>query len=236
MNILGHRGIRQEESKSKPYQNTKQAIKYALKNGAEGVEIDVFLNFDKKSVVIHDAEIRKHSIFNEGNIKNTSNLELKKIRVGKFKKFKIPYLIDILEIFIENKDKILNIELKQKGIQNYVLQEILNSKINKNKIIISSFNWIDLKEIRELNKDIKLGLLFHNKEKDFENYAIKVQKKLGNTIYIPEKNCNFLRINNSEIEKYYWTLKKQDIELYDKIKTYNNSNIITDYPEFFSKL
>jgi glycerophosphoryl diester phosphodiesterase len=41
MKILGHRGIRQEENSRLPYQNTLEAIQYALEKSADGVELDV---------------------------------------------------------------------------------------------------------------------------------------------------------------------------------------------------
>ncbi|HCR86213.1 MAG TPA: hypothetical protein DIV86_05990, partial [Alphaproteobacteria bacterium] len=81
-------------------------------------------------------------------------------------------------------------------------------------------------------KDIKIGILFSElKENSYEEYLIKLQKKIGNSIFIPNKECELERINNSEIVKYYWTFKQEDT--LNKIKNYPNSNIISDFPEIY---
>ncbi|MDX1949242.1 MAG: glycerophosphodiester phosphodiesterase [Rickettsiales bacterium] len=240
MKILGHRGIRQDENINKPYQNTIEAINFAIKNNADGVEIDVFASLDKICFVIHDDEIKIH---NGGDIKITSSnskiIDLQ--RIGKPNNiYKIPKLSELFEYFSVRKNKILNIEIKQNGISELVYKEIKNSKILKDNLIISSFNHSDLISFRQLDKNIKIGLLFTSDDAEKEGYFEYIENlsdKLGNTIFIPNCYTKNEKILNSEREKYFWTIKEKEIEngLFDSLKKLPNANFITDFPELIKR-
>ncbi len=240
MKILGHRGIRQPENLDKPYQNTIEAINYAIANNADGVEVDVILSKDKICYVIHDDEIKIH---NGSDIKisenNSVNIDIEKIGFPK-NIYKIPKLSEILEVFKHQKNKILNIEIKQKSIAEYVFDEVKNSRIAKENIIISSFNHSDLEIYRNLDKETKIGFLFNSEDSEKEgyfDYINNLSEKFGNTIFVPNCYSKNPKILNSEREKYFWTIKKEELNngIFENLRKLPNSNFITDYPEIFSE-
>ncbi len=237
--ILGHRGIRQDENPEKPYQNTIEAINYALENKADGIELDVWASKDGICYVIHDDDISLHG-GEKIKITESKVLEIEKARIGKGnKKYKIPQLRDIIEIFKTN-NKTLNIEIKQKGISHIVLKEIKEVGEGEN-IIMSSFYHENLADIRTENKDITVGLLFDSKDgnrPEYYDYLVSLDKKLGNAYLIPNCYTENERILNWEKEKYFWTIKKTEIEqdIAINLLKYPKTNFITDYPEILAPI
>lgn len=232
MKILGHRGINQPENPNLPYQNTLEAISYAFNVGADGIELDVFLSKDEKCFVIHDNDISKHKA-GQGIITELNSLEIEEKRIDR--KYKIPKLSEILSLAKE-KDKIVNIEIKQEGIQDFVIKEVLDSKINLENIIISSFNHHDLFAAREKNKEIKIGILFGKETKktsQYQQHLLELATRLAPSCFMMEKTLPYISILESKIDKYFWTIKKEDIQNYNVqgLMMYENINFITDYPE-----
>lgn len=232
MKILGHRGIDQPDKPQKPYQNTIEAIQYALELGCDGVELDVHLSKEGIAYVIHDDDISIRSNFSAGKISELTDEEITEKRVGNINQYKIPKLTEVIDIFKEN-NNILNIEIKQKGAYEVIFQELRDSNLDKERVIISSFILEDIVKLKE-QYDIQTGLIFFEKvgDSEFEDYLINVQKKT-NSFYIIEKNCNYKKILDQNIPKYFWTFKKNDLEVFERIKNYENSNIITDYPKIY---
>ena len=139
--IIAHRGLTSNQIK----ENTLASFLNAIRNGYDGIELDIRKTKDNKIIVLHDAFINRTSN-GFGYIKNKTYKELKKINFGT-KKFpaKIPLLKEVLDninnstIIIEMKEEFTTKELKQ------VL------KYNKNnKILICSFFKRHLDNIKDL--------------------------------------------------------------------------------------
>lgn len=234
MKILGHRGINQPENVDMPYQNTTDAINYAFNFGADGVELDVFLSSDEKCFVIHDNDISKHKA-GQGLITELNSFEIEKKLVDA--KYKIPKLSEILSLAKE-KNKILNIEIKQEGIQDFVIKEVLDSKIKLENIIISSFNHHNLFAAREANKEIKIGILFGQETKkisQYQQHLLEISTRLAPSCFMMEKTLPYISILESKIDKYFWTIKKEDLQNYNVqgLMMYEGVSFITDYPQEF---
>jgi glycerophosphoryl diester phosphodiesterase len=234
MKILGHRGIRQEENSRLPYQNTLEAIQYALEKSADGVELDVIASRDGKCFVIHDDDISKHGS-SSGFITELQSEEIKSRRVGGDAGYKISALSEILSLFKRN-NKTINIEIKQEGISDIVLKEILDSKISLEGVIVSSFSHHDLISLRNQNADVKAGLLFgkeSRQNKYFEQYITQLAERLAPTAFMMEKTLSYLSVLESRNEKYFWTILKEDMENFtvEGLAMYEGVNFITDYPE-----
>jgi glycerophosphoryl diester phosphodiesterase len=232
MKILGHRGINQPENGELPYQNTIEAINHAFNVNADGVELDVFISKDEKCFVIHDNDTSKHKA-GHGLITELNGLEISEKQIDG--KYKIPTLCEVLSIAKE-KDKIINIEIKQEGIQDFVIKEVLDSKINLENIIISSFNHHDLFAVRDKNKEIKIGILFGKETKkisQYQQHLLELATRLTPICFMMEKTLPYISILESKIDKYFWTIKKEDIQNYNVqgLTMYENINFITDYPE-----
>ncbi len=230
--ILGHRGANQPENPKIPYQNTLEAFQYSIDEKADGVELDVFASKDGKCFVIHDDDISKHGD-EIGLITQLHAKEISTKKVGKLAKFNIPSLLDVLKLF-SNTNKTINIELKQEGIEELVVQEILDSRISLENILVSSFKHHDLVSLRNLDKKIKIGLLFGRESKqnpEFQRYIMDLSERLTPTAFCMEKTLSYISVLESTNEKYFWTIKKEDLENYvvEGLMMYENVNFITDY-------
>src|SRR3989338_5875450 len=107
MLILGHRG----SSKRAP-ENTLRSFQYAFEEGADGIELDVFLSKDGHLVVTHDENLKTLIGINVWT-RRLNLSELKKLDFGDGEK--IPTLDEFFENFGQ-KFKIINVEIKSTGI------------------------------------------------------------------------------------------------------------------------
>lgn len=234
MKILGHRGA----SGSYP-ENTIISIRKAFEYGADGVEFDVQQTKDGELVVFHDWTLER-TTNGHGNLKDYTLEELKELDAGswfseKFKNERIPTLKEIFDII--PKEKIINIEIKEehsnlKRETAKLLVNILQSYKNYN-IIVSSFSHNILKEIKELDNSIKVGILLEANLLNINNYI----ESLGFDIYSYHPGICFLEENQiKEIKNTgkivsAWTVNTiNDAINLNKIGV---SNIITNYPEKF---
>ncbi len=231
MMILGHRGIRQPEKPELPYQNSLEAISYAIDKGADGTELDVFVSSDGVCHVIHDDDTSLHGGGGLITAMDSSQISAVKINGG----YRIPKLSDVLSLFKE-RDKFLNIEMKQHGIAEFVEKTVRVSGIKSEQVLISSFNHHDLMEMRELNKSLTIGLLFGRESKKneiFEQYVTALAEKLAPSAYCMEKSLTYLSVLESRLQKYFWTITEDDVKnlRVEGLMMYENVNLITDYPE-----
>jgi len=228
--ILGHRGVNQPENISLPYQNTLEAFNYAAEKNADGFELDVISSKDGKCFVIHDDDTSKHG--GKGIITRLNAAEIKKLKL--YGKYNIPTLAEVLDIF-SRKNRFINIEVKQPGIVEQVIKEITASLYPMENILMSSFVHSDLGVARKAHRDILIGLLFGRESRDnpgYEQYIVHLSEKLAPTAFCMEKTLPYLSVLQSKNEKFFWTIKKEDMtnNLVEGLLMYENVNFITDYP------
>ena len=157
-----------------PYQNTLEAFNHAIEKGADGFELDVIASKDGKCFVIHDDDISKHGA-GEGLV---TQLDSKEIKTKKgFGKYNIPALSEVLAAYSKN-NKLINIEIKQEGIAELVVKEIVETKYPIENLLVSSFNHHDLITTRNLNADIKIGLLFGKESREDKNFEQNIWMSL----------------------------------------------------------
>ena len=152
MLILGHRGY----SGSYP-ENTLLSFKKALEYKADGVELDVHLSDDGKMVVCHDENLYrtygKHAWIKDETLEEMRSLN----SLGQ----KIPTLEEVFQEM--PRSAFINIEMKTNVVNYPHLEEKTLDLVNDNtpeRVLISSFNHSTLVHMRELDKNIKLGMLF----------------------------------------------------------------------------
>ncbi len=160
--IIAHRGA----SGYAP-ENTMPAFEMALEMNAEGIEIDVHTSKDGEVVVIHDPTINRTSN-GEGLVGELTLEELRSYDYGswysdEFKDTTIPTLREVLEL-LKDWEGLLNIEIKSgphiyEGIEQKVIDLIKEYKM-EDRIIISSFNHYSLRDIKKIDPNIKIGLLY----------------------------------------------------------------------------
>jgi len=197
--------------------------------GADGIEIDVFRCFSGEIVVFHDKTLNKLTN-GTGYIEKNTLSELKELKIlGST--HSIPTLEEVINSI--GKDVFLNIELKgsntSKGSLEMVKKYIKLGKINSTDILFSSFNWNELRELRTLDKDMKIALVTDKDPLLAIESALNLNAVAINPNYKNLNKENVKKIFNSGLKIYTWTVNnKKDIVRVKKLKV---DGIITDFPE-----
>ena len=225
--VIGHRGARGHLA-----ENTLPSIAKAIELGVEGVEIDVFKCASGELVVFHDKTLEKLTNAT-GYIEQLSLDSIQKIEV--LNGFTIPTLEEVMDL-IDGR-VFLNIELK--GTQTALLtHELIQAYFEKNtwdpsKIIISSFDWEELKVFYSVNTEVAIAILTEDDPLD----AIPIAKQLKATAINPEhlslNKSNVSKIKKEGFKIYTWTVN--DLEDITAVMNLGVDGIITDFPERIPK-
>ena len=152
--FIAHRG----KVTSNVNENTILAFQNAIyDNNYQGFELDIRTTKDKKIVVVHD-------FFSDGNLINKTNFQdLNK---------DIPLLEDVLKL---QTDKIILIEIKEKDIDIFKLNSLLEKFKTQNLYVMSFFSK-PIKKLLELKTFYKCGILNYlfNSEISYQEYDFVV--------------------------------------------------------------
>lgn len=233
---IAHRGF-----KGRYPENTMISFEKAVEVGADGIEFDVQLTKDNQVVIIHD-ETLERTTDGVGYVKDYNLEELKKFNASNCYKEEfgfnaIPTLEEYFE-YIQNKDIITNVELKNtmityKGMEEKVCELISRYNI-ENKVIVSSFNHHSIMKVKEINKNIECGLLVEswiiNPGKYVKNLGIE---NFHPTVYsLTEEEVS--KIQSYGIKVNAW-IGPVEIDYKSVIDTGVDS-IISDYPDIVKEL
>lgn len=221
-------------------ENTLEAFKLAIKQGAEGIELDVQLTKDGEVVVIHDETIDRVSN-KTGFVKDYTLAELKEFsfdnNIEGYKNTKIPTLKEVLEL-LKPTNLMLNIELKTsiiwyENIEEKVLKLVYDTDM-RDRVIYSSFNHYSIKKIKNLDEKANTALLFG----DVILYTVNYIKNANIPAIHPPvyqlKMDNFLdEYINSGLDIRVWTVNNPD-DMQSLINK-NIDAIITNYPDIALK-
>ena len=220
---IGHRGAMGHET-----ENTLASVQKALDLGADMIEIDVFEIRSGEIMVFHDERVDR--LTNGGGLIEEYNYWDSQILIldGNHK---IPMLQDVLRL-IDNRAR-LNVELKGAKTSdrvNYILEYYIeNEGWERDKFIISSFNWDELRSFRNYNENIAIAVLTDGDPLE----AIPVAKELGAEAinpYFETLNKEVVdQIHKAGFKVYTWTVNNED-----DIKRVTNmgvDGIISDFPE-----
>lgn len=216
-------------------ENTLEAFDIAVKQKADGVELDVQLSKDGELVVIHDETIDRVSD-GSGFVKDYNLSELKKFNAGnlfpQYGTCVIPSLEEVYRL-LKPTDLKINVELKTgvifyKGIEEKLID--LAKKLNmEDRIIYSSFNHYSLLNLRNINKDVKIGLLVSDIYVGVLDYAVNFGADALHPIGYMLKLPGFMEESKSKNMKLHvWTVDKEE-----EIKLLNEQGIdaiITNKP------
>jgi len=221
--VIGHRGAMGHET-----ENTIASVQKALDLGVDGIEIDVFNIKGGETIVFHDQTVDRLTN-GGGKIEEYELVDvLDLVLEGNHQ---IPTLQEVLEL-IDN-EVLLNIELKGAGTSdsvNFIMTKYIDDEgWSSENFIISSFNWDELRAMRNLNPDVAIAVLTEDKPED----AIPVAKEL-NAVAINPNHKKLNRENNLAIKEagfkiYTWTVN--DPEDIKKMKRFGVDGIITNYPD-----
>lgn len=135
--ILGHRGARHAAP-----ENTLAAFELALREGAEGIELDVRLNASGDVIVAHDVTLERVTGGRDTrSIHALSTAECQSVRLDGGER--LPLLRDVLA-FCDRHDACVNVELKTDGHRRPALvravAELTRPRARAGNVLISSFN------------------------------------------------------------------------------------------------
>ena len=235
--ICGHRGA----AKYKP-ENTISGFEWCVKNNINWSECDVQLTDENIALIIHDQTLDRTSNSN-GMVQKVKLDELESINVGTVNSNdtffqKIPTLEELLN-FCKKSNLNLNIEMKfyepvknnyRRKLVEKVLKTIKNTK-TENKVLISSFDIISLKILRESSLGIPLGALFGHLPTDWEK---QIENLNIATIHLNFKTVTVYQIKEiikKKIKPFVYTCNEPS-----KIKSLWNAGlegVITDDPLIF---
>jgi glycerophosphoryl diester phosphodiesterase len=221
--IIGHRG-----AKGHIVENTLESIEKAMELGVDGIEIDVFKCKSGELVVFHDKSMQRLTGIS-GYIEAMNLDSIRKIKV--LNNYKIPTLNEVLDL-IDGK-VFLNIELKgsQTAKLTHQMIELYIKEDNwtAEKFIISSFDWSELSDFYELNKEVPIAILTDADPLDALPMAGQIKAVAINPNFKSLNPENIKIIQQSGYKVYPYTInKKDDIAMMISL---NVDGIITDFPE-----
>lgn len=221
--VIGHRGAMGYVT-----ENSLPSIQKAMDMGVDMIEIDVFEIKSKEVMVFHDEEL--DALTNgSGRIEDYNIFELRQLQLKGG--HKIPMLQDVMKL-IDNKVP-LNIELKGKNtaprVQSIVKHYVERKGWSKENIVISSFHWDALREMRQLDPDIAIAVL--TEEDPME--ALDVAKELKAVAINPWfKNLTQEQVQAIQAAGFMvYTYTVNEPEDIARMKEWQVDGIFTNYPD-----
>lgn len=230
--ILAHRGA----SFYAP-ENTLPSFELALEQGADGVELDVHFSKDGELVVMHDERVDR-TTNGKGFIKDFTLDELKALDASNgmesFKGVTVPTLSEVYDLFAGT-EKLINVEIKT-DIIDYpgICEKLKTLEIEKGmtgRIIYSSFNHYTVREMKRIDPQAKVGLLYMSIISEPWRYAEDLGAECLHPHFITisktpgmAKECN-----ERGIETNIWTV--DDSAWMERLANMGVTSLITDKPD-----
>jgi len=209
-------------------ENTLSSFRKALELGADIVELDAQVCASGEVVVIHDAAVDRTT--NGTGFVDEMNLdELKALDAGGGEK--IPTLCEVLDLV--DKKAIVNIELKGEGIAASVLA-VMDDYIRAHgwsfdNFLVSSFDHLQLWEMKTLNSPVKAGVLVTMIPPDLVPFA----KELGAwSLNVPKESVtkDFVEaVHKNEMKVLAYTANTPEEIV--RLKSLEVDGIFSDYPD-----
>jgi glycerophosphoryl diester phosphodiesterase len=146
---IAHRGA----SACKP-ENTLEAFTEAFTLGADMIEMDVRRSVDGHLVLLHDETVDR-TTNGSGPVSEFTLAQVKALDAGLGSR--IPSLEEVFSHFVQS-DVLLNLEIKCPGIETEVVQ-LVHRRFSRDRVLISSFQPAILRGIREIDREMRIGLL-----------------------------------------------------------------------------
>ena len=230
--VTGHRGA----SGHAP-ENTLSAMRIAIEMGADFSELDVQETADGEIILLHDATLTKTCGI-EKNIWEVNYADLKGLDAGswfseEFKNEPIPTLKEVIDL-VKGKMK-LNIEMKANKHEKMLAERTLKVVTDNNfldQVIFTSFKFDEIRKIRELNKEAKVGYIFGRMPEDVDVFSEDVDLL---SVNIKTVDAAFMKkAKTAGMEVAVWTVNKpEDMK---RMIDLGVDDIITNYPDVLRKV
>lgn len=228
--IAAHRG-----GNSGAPENSLSGIQNALDIGVTVIEIDVQMTKDGVVVLNHDVDLERVA-GNEAQVSELSYNELRQLNIGLdvdgihvFEE--IPTLEAALAVVKDRATLIIDIKFDtySRSLARGIVA-VLEETNMVNQVVVQSFKYEVLEDIRELNSEIIIGQLLRSLAVDTEALDVDFYAVKHNIV-----TDKFIEAAHKEgHEVWVWTVN-DNAHLVD-VLNYNIDGIITDYPERVQKL
>lgn len=222
--VFAHRG-----ASGYSLENTMPSFKMAIEKEAKAVELDVFRCASGEIVVFHDDDLARLSN-RQGSIEELSLEEINEVQLNGG--YQIPILKDVLDLLFEH-DILVNIELKglntAKGVMELINSYDLSDEALKDKIIISSFEWTELEEARQLNEQISIAVLTAENPVLAIDFANKVGALAINPNAADVSFSSVKLIHEAGLKVYTWTVN--DEGMFKNLMYMGVDGVFSDYPD-----
>jgi glycerophosphoryl diester phosphodiesterase len=241
--IIAHRGAAGEAP-----ENTMAAFALALRQGADGIELDVHLSADGVPVVIHDARL-EGTTSGSGWVAGHSVSALKRLDAGswfslrfpakarpRYAGRKIPLLAEVLDWAGGKKCRVFA-EIKRggeiyPGIEAKVIEEVRRTGTTP-LVTVVSFDLPTLRRLRELDSGISLGASFNRPLR-----AVHRARSVSAEYILPHRAFASRRLirraHAAGLRVIPWTVN-QPVVMLRKISD-GVDGLITDYPARLSEI
>ncbi len=229
--LVGHRGFPEKYP-----ENTIASFLAALYYGADGIELDVWLDRDGDLVVIHDPDTQRVA-GEKLAVKETSTLMLRSLDLGLAQR--IPLLEEVLNAIPEIVPLFIEIKDIEAAVPAY---ELIKKHDRLDKTMFISFHPEALEKIREVSEEAKLGFIIGSLEaaEKAPELARRIRLQaiappvLGAKYLGKEKFIEYLKtIKNLGLYTAVWVINTE--EEYRLVKDYVDA-IITDNIEYIRSL
>jgi glycerophosphoryl diester phosphodiesterase len=210
---IGHRG-----AKGHVAENTLASFQKAIDLGVDMIELDIQLSLDKVPMVIHDTTIDR-TTSSVGLVTDYSAKELQKLG--------IPTLKDVFNL-VQNQCGI-NVEIKAFSATQAILDLLDKNIFDKTKILISSFDWNALQEVRFHEEKIRIGVLTETDLDLALAFAKFIKAYSIHPFYHLLTAENVLKIKEKHFKVFPWTINEPTAITF--VTSLNVDGIITDFPE-----
>jgi glycerophosphoryl diester phosphodiesterase len=220
---IGHRGAAGYEP-----ENTLRSFQRAVQLGADMVELDVHLCASGELVVIHDDTVDR-TTDGSGSVGGMTLGELRALDAGKGEK--IPTLDEVFTA-LQGRAAV-DVELKGLGTAEPVY-ELVDGLVRRRRwalsdVLVTSFDWGMLEELRSLSDRIRLGPLVYKEPFRALRFAPEIRAHSVNPFH-EYVDAGYVReAHRLGLAVYPWTVNEAaDIE---RVKGLGADGVISDYPD-----
>ncbi|WP_124066454.1 glycerophosphodiester phosphodiesterase [Clostridium sp. E02] len=222
-------------------ENTLEAFELAIKQKADGIELDVQLTKDGKMAVIHDETIDR-TCDGVGFVTNFTMKELKNFHCNRthpeYPSAVIPELKEVLDL-LKPTGLTVNIELKTgvfryKGLEEKAMR-LVESMGFKDRIIYSSFHHPSIIKIKKLNPNALTGMLYSDGWINVLGYAKLIgADALHPSFHLMRSEKLILEARKRNLPLHVWTVNEKPIM--ESLVREKIGAIITNYPDIARRI
>lgn len=229
--VYGHRG-----AMAYAPMNTIASFELALAQGADAIELDVWLTQDDVPVIIHDIEVN-HTTDGEGRVGSMPLAALKELDAGswfspEYAGQRIPTLDEVFEAV--GQKLWINVEIKSIAMDNtnviWHTVECIRRHNMSQRVIISCFNPMVLRQLQKVAPEIPRGYLV---AEDVPAHVRAMMFGVGHEAWHPERVQvtpeRVAQMHKRGLRVQTWTVNDPQEAL--KLRDYGVDAVMTDNPD-----